>query len=206
MTQEEIKEHRRIYNKTYREKNRDKLVKRSREYYKNNADELNRKKKIYCKNNQEKISVIKKNYSLENIEKRNKYRKENHLILIAWKEKNRDKMRAYHSLYRRNKRISSVQFKLADRLRVRFNKIMRGKSRSEKFLEILGCNMDFLRDYLEIKFKDGMSWKNIGQWHIDHIKPICNFNLTLNDEIRKAFNYTNLQPLWAQENLSKGRK
>jgi hypothetical protein len=58
----------------------------------------------------------------------------------------------------------------------------------------------------EKKFKPKMSWNNYGKWHIDHIKPCCSFNLSKSEEQRKCFHYSNLQPLWAKENLSKGKK
>ena len=71
---------------------------------------------------------------------------------------------------------------------------------------MLGCSISFLKIFLEAKFKEGMTWENHGEWHIDHIKPCASFNLLNDDEQKKCFNYTNLQPLWALENLSKGFK
>ena len=56
------------------------------------------------------------------------------------------------------------------------------------------------------KFVSGMSWENYGKWHIDHIKPCASFNLLEEDEQKKCFHYTNLQPLWAKDNLKKGGK
>ena len=57
--------------------------------------------------------------------------------------------------------------------------------------------------YLEAKFTEGMTWENHGLWHIDHIKPCSSFNLLIEDEHHKCFHYSNLQPLWAKDNLSK---
>ena len=51
-----------------------------------------------------------------------------------------------------------------------------------------------------------MNWNNIGKWHIDHIKPCKSFDLTKSDEQKKCFHYTNLQPLWALDNIKKGAK
>ena len=51
-----------------------------------------------------------------------------------------------------------------------------------------------------------MSWGNYGKWHVDHIRPCASFNLVNEEEQKKCFHYTNLQPLWAKDNLSKGSK
>ena len=79
------------------------------------------------------------------------------------------------------------------------------RERSEMEI-IVGCNKKTLRLYLESKFKPGMNWKNHGEWHIDHIKPLSSFNSKNFEDIKKANNYKNLQPLWAQENLKKGNR
>ena len=65
-----------------------------------------------------------------------------------------------------------------------------------------------LRDYLESKFQPGMTWDNwtTNGWHIDHIKPLASFDLTDREQFLRACHYTNLQPLWAIDNLKKGSK
>jgi hypothetical protein len=71
-------------------------------------------------------------------------------------------------------------------------------------LEYVGCNLQELREHLEKQFNNGMTWENQGQWHIDHIRPCASFDLSKEEERHKCFHYTNLQPLWAFDNLSKG--
>jgi hypothetical protein len=73
-------------------------------------------------------------------------------------------------------------------------------------LELVGCPTDVLIAHLESKFKPGMNWGNHGLkgWHIDHIKPVSSFDLTDMEQAKECFHYTNLQPLWATENLKKG--
>ena len=73
-------------------------------------------------------------------------------------------------------------------------------------MKLTGCNILFLKEYLEAKFKKGMNWENYGVWHVDHIKPCASFNLMKKEEQEKCFHYTNLQPLWAIENIKKGKK
>ena len=51
-----------------------------------------------------------------------------------------------------------------------------------------------------------MTWENHGKWHVDHIKPCCTFDFSKEEEQKKCFHYTNLQPLWAEENLVKAGK
>ena len=75
-------------------------------------------------------------------------------------------------------------------------------------LELLGADVDFVKKYLQNKFLKGMTWDNWSRdgWHIDHIIPLSSFDLTKIEEQKKAFHYTNLQPLWAVDNLKKGDK
>jgi hypothetical protein len=73
-----------------------------------------------------------------------------------------------------------------------------------KTFDIVGCTPQELKEHLESQFKDGMSWENRNEWHIDHIIPLC--SATTEDELYKLCHYTNLQPLWATENIKKGGK
>jgi len=70
----------------------------------------------------------------------------------------------------------------------------------------LGCSIDELKQHLESKFLPGMTWNNYGRfgWHIDHIRPLSQFDLTNPEQLKIACHYTNLQPLWWRDNLSKG--
>ena len=97
-------------------------------------------------------------------------------------------------------------FKLKDQLRHRIYKALKGYSKSKKTLELLGCSLDFLRLYLQSKFQPGMSFSNYGKWHIDQIIPCARFNLQDPEEQKKCFNWKNLQPLWAEENIKKSDK
>lgn len=73
-------------------------------------------------------------------------------------------------------------------------------------MELTGCSKDDLYSHLESKFTEGMTWENYGKWHIDHIKPCASYNLTDIEEQKKCFHWTNLQPLWAIDNMRKGAK
>jgi len=92
-------------------------------------------------------------------------------------------------------------FRLKNCLRSRLTAAVAGKSAST--MELVGCSIDKLKQHLESKFTEGMSWDNYGDWHVDHIKPCASFDLSDPEQQRLCFNYKNLQPLWAADNLSK---
>jgi len=100
-------------------------------------------------------------------------------------------------------------FKLERNLRCRLWHALKNQKADKKYRtkQLTGCELPFLKGYLEAKFTEGMSWEKVGkEIHIDHIKPCCSFDLKDEEEQKKCFHYTNLQPLWAKDNLSKGGK
>lgn len=94
--------------------------------------------------------------------------------------------------------------KVLKSLRNRLNKTVKFKYANT--LGLLGCSLDQFLGSLEIQFQDSMTWENYGDWHIDHKRPCDSFNLLNSEEQKECFHYTNLQPLWASENISKGAK
>jgi len=88
----------------------------------------------------------------------------------------------------------------------RLYKVLRGKERPRTVMEVVGCDLDELRDHLESQFTDGMTWNNYGGWEIDHIIPLVAFDLTDELQLRAATHYTNLQPLWKNDNIRKSGK
>jgi len=81
-----------------------------------------------------------------------------------------------------------------------------GANKKASTMEILGCSAEDFKNYLENKFREGMIWENYGTWHIDHFYPCDSFDLTKDEEQKRCFHYTNLQPLWAKENIKKSNK
>lgn len=88
--------------------------------------------------------------------------------------------------------------------RRRFRKIVKEKLHSTNFNKMTGCTPAFLCNHLEAQFKPQMTWANYGEWHIDHIVPCKSFDLSKQEQINACFHYSNLQPLWASENIAKG--
>lgn len=101
---------------------------------------------------------------------------------------------------------SDIQFRLRVILRNRLLQSVKTDARAGSAVTDLGCSIPEFKDYLESKFAPGMSWENIGDWHIDHIEPLSKYNLEDEMEFKKACHYTNLQPLWKEDNLRKSNK
>ena len=138
--------------------------------------------------------------------------------------RNRDKMRAYANEWKKKhkKRLSQLRkekrkdinhkIKLVLRCRIKAAlvrmAIYNRKYRYTSSINLLGDSILNVVKYLEKQFKPGMTWQNHGRdgWHIDHIIPCASFDLTDLEQQKKCFHYTNLQPLWALDNLSKGAK
>lgn len=113
----------------------------------------------------------------------------------------------------RERRNTDKKFKIQCNLRNRIWYALKGKNKSLNTMFLIGCDIDYLMYHIQCQFKKGMNWDNYGpghngkkQWHVDHIIPCSVFDLTNQEEQRKCFNYTNLQPLWAKENLQKHSK
>ena len=125
-------------------------------------------------------------------------------------QENKERLLAYNYKAKKKRLKTDPEFKLRALLSHRVRRAIydqRG-TKSAKTLELLGCSIKEVRVHLENQFREGMSWENHGiyGWHIDHIVPCSSFDLTKKEEQNKCFHYTNLQPLWAEENLSKGNK
>jgi len=125
----------------------------------------------------------------------------------AWCKANRDKINHYSK-----KRMNGcVKLRLFSTTKHRIWEAVRnqtGKTRNSKMFKFLGCDKQFLVKWIEKQFQLGMSWENYGQygWHIDHKRPCASFDLTNPEHQKLCFHYTNLQPLWWRDNLSKHAK
>ncbi len=105
----------------------------------------------------------------------------------------------------RNKRKTNINYRLSVCLRSRIGTALRRRKIKKigSSVKDMGCSVDFLKEYIESKFKIGMSWENYGEWHIDHIIPLSKFNLQKKEDFLKACHFTNLQPLWATTEIAR---
>lgn len=158
-------------------------------------------------NARSQTSEYNKKYNAKNKIKIKKLKKE-------YRAKNKDKISKYQSNYCKNRYQDDVQFKLGTILRRRINKIVTRQQKGGSAVEDLGCSLEELKLYLEKQFYpnketgENMNWDNYGLfgWHLDHVKPLSSFDLSKRKQFLKACHYTNLQPLWAKENIRKGNK
>jgi hypothetical protein len=183
--------------KEYNKKNKEKISARNREYGKKHRDKAKIREKKYRDNNKEK----KKEYAVKHKEKISEYHK-------LYRIKNKEKLKERKNELRRWKLKEDVSYKLEHNIRCRIRMALKNNSKTSSSKELLGCSIEELKKHLEKQFKEGMSWNNYcyRSWHIDHIIPVAKYNLLLEEEQKKCFHYTNLQPLWAEENMKKGNR
>jgi hypothetical protein len=157
---------------------------RNQKWKKDNIEKVRENKKIYYHKNSEKI--------IENSK--------------LWRNKNIKSINLKRQKYIKSKRETDPLFKmrqnLSNRTTIAF-KVNRWNKKS-KTQEMLGADYHTVFNHIQSKFKKGMSWDNHGEWHFDHIVPLA--SAKTEDELIKLCHYTNLQPLWAEENIRKGSK
>ena len=149
-----------------------------------------------------KCKLCVKEYSIKNKERAKTYYKDyGNIYNERWLKKNPNFNAEYSA-----KRRKEPFFKLKDNLRNRIRKVLKidGYKKSKITENFLGCSFKIAKEHLEKQFNNGMSWDNQGKWHIDHIIPLA--SAKTEEELIKLCHYTNLQPLWAFDNLSKGDK
>lgn len=190
-----------ICQKKYREKNKQKNKTYQKQYRKINQEKLLLQQKFYRINNKQKIKDRDKKYRIKN---KNKIRIKHQ----EWSNKNREYLREYKNQKYHDKHKHNLQNRLRSSLRSRIRLAIGKGKKCAKTMDLVGCTLEDLRKHIEKQFVDGMNWNNYGinGWHIDHIKPCSSFDLTKINEQIKCFHYTNLQPLWAKDNLIKSNK
>lgn len=133
---------------------------------------------------------------------RNSNREKYRLRQQKWIEANPEQHHQNQYLYKKQRLETDLLYKLKLRIRSRLGRIK--YNRSKRTVDWLGCSIADLKIHLEKQFQPGMSWDNYGEWHIDHITPLA--SAKNEDEVLLLCHYTNLQPLWAKDNLLKGDK
>jgi hypothetical protein len=175
-----------LYNKAYREKNRARISEKNRNSYKENREVIINRVREYAANNKQKISSSRKRYY----------------------NKNKERILEQAKSYVYKKRKEDPIYKLKMNLRHRLSESLKKRkwSKNTHFYRYIGCDLETLKSHLESKFQPGMNWTNNTHdgWHVDHIIPLS--SAKTEEDLYKLCHYTNLQPLWASDNLRKSDK
>ena len=152
-----------------------------------------------------------------------KFRELNTERVTKWYSENKEKKQSYDKKYRKEQihlirdrknkwkkkqRVLRTDSAISEILSKRVRNALKAVyvKKVAKTKNLVGCEISFLKKYIETKFKKGMSWKNYGKWQLDHIRPCASFNLQDPAQQKECFHYSNLQPLWAKENREKSDK
>ena len=183
--------------------------------------ECNRERQQYQRDNRGDILNAQRQKRLEEPdkkEKRLKQKRESYMRLVST-EKGRERHRkntrrcsekfrksAKRIAWRKNYRATTSLWKVKHNVRTRLRELI--ANRSLHFSELTGCTGQQLVAHLEAQFLPGMTWANyaIDGWHIDHIRPCASFDLTDPEQQKECFHFSNLQPLWAEDNIRKSDK
>jgi hypothetical protein len=198
------------YSKVYYSKNRESILISSKKYYENNVENYRETHKQYYRDNKENIlertKLNQKNNKKIYSERSKIWVLNNSDKINLYKQKFKSKNPNYHTEYISNRRKNDSLFRLSMNIRRRLLLFLKCKNikKNNKTFDIIGCSPQHLEQYLEQQFVEGMTWSNHGEWHIDHIIPLS--SAKTEEEIYKLCHYTNLQPLWATDNLKKLNK
>tara|TARA_R110002126_G_scaffold188431_2_gene336825 strand:+ start:472 stop:1068 length:597 start_codon:yes stop_codon:yes gene_type:complete len=164
---------------------------KNNKYYNGNRETVKAQKQEYNKRNAVKQAAQGAEWRKNNPEYNKKYHDK-------WRTDNRDKVNEYY-----RERMRDPLVKLKHRARVRIREIL-GSVKDKTTPEYLGCSFEELVIHIEEQFTEGMTWENMSEWHIDHIIPL--FEGKTLEQVIPLFHYSNLQPLWATDNLQKGKR
>jgi hypothetical protein len=190
------KEKKKLADKLRYERNKEKIKEQHKEYYENNKEQIKQQQKIYVENNKEEKIEYHKEYYLNNKEKITETAKN-------YYSNNREHIRKINNIYVTNKLLTNPLYKLKNNIQtlIRYSITKAGFKKLSRTEQILGCTYEELKQHLESKFEDWMTWENRGLyngelnygWDIDHIIPTS--SATTEIELLQLHHYTNLQPL-----------
>jgi len=189
--------------KEYYEENKEKIIEQNKKYYQENMEAIKERKKKHYEENKENITERDKKYRNEHKEKINKrakkYRENNKEKIKKYRKENKEKLNEH----KRNRYNTDEGFRILCRLRTRLAHALKGKTKYSSTMELVGCSMEFLIDYLE---KTKVEGKDYMDGEVDHIRPCASFDLTDPEQQRECFHYTNLQWLTKEDNREKSAK
>jgi len=178
--------------KKYREENRDTINVKLKEYYASNKEVLLPKHKEYREQNKTVILAQRKEYrNREDVKEHIKKKQKEYLPIRKEQIKTRRK--------------TDLNFQIQEVVKNKIHKFL--KNRKTSYAELIGCEIEFFKKWMEYRFDETMCWENFGKvWQIDHILPLSLFDMTNEFDRKVCFHWTNLQPLNSVENRSKSNK
>lgn len=196
--------------KVYREVNKDKINASNKLWYKANPGyypkwrkENPEKAKAWRKENPEKVNATVKSWRKKNPEKVKAYNK-------LWEKANPEMVKTYNNIYIKRRRKRDPAFRLNSNIKGAIYAALNGNKNGRHWETLVDFTLKDLKKHLEKLFTEGMTWSNYGKdgWWIDHKIPISVFNFTKpeHEDFKKCWALSNLQPLWAKENISKSNK
>lgn len=194
------KECERNRSKKFNEENQEKRKLISKKWRENNKEKQKESIRKYLERNPDMVSSIRLKKYRENPEFLKKEREQRKIYY----QKNKKTERKKNNEWKKNKLKTDPLERIKKNIRDRIRECLTGENKSKRTFDIIGLDKENFKSYIENKFTEGMSWENYGKWHLDHIKPLY---LSENEEdLIKLNHYTNLQPLWSEDNIKKNRK
>jgi len=186
-----------LYDKNYAQINKHNLKKKRKQYYETNKEAVKVYYEKHKKEIREKRRIHYKSIADKERIRCRKYYRENKEEIIKQK-----------TIYHKNRLSYDIEYRLLNNLRSRIRAAIKNCSgkKAYKSINLLGCTIKECRNHLESQFAEGMTWDNYGEWHLDHIRPCASYDLTDPEQQKQCFHYTNLQPLWAEDNFKKSNK
>jgi hypothetical protein len=192
----------------YRNKNREKVNQSAKNWRNNNPEDYKKTIEKYLEKNPNMTATERTKIYRQDInyrEKEKKRLKDNYKNNVeTLREKNKKLIRKKNNEWKNNKRKTDGFYRMKINLRHRLRNYLFEESKSKRTYDIVGLDKLEFKSYVESKFTEGMTWENYGKWHLDHIIPLC--QAKDNNDALLLNHYTNLQPLWAEDNLRKNRK
>lgn len=181
--------------------NRSKMTEYNKKYWKKTMVEQKEKSKQWRSENKEYISTKHKEWRAINGKEYDKKQ---------WQQRKNDPAyKEYYNAYRREydklQRKTNPHYKIKVNFMRRLREVIHADSRALHTAELLGCSVEDFKSHLESQFDEKMSWENYSNtgWHIDHIVPCAYFDLTRKSHQRRCFHWSNMQPMWSVENITK---
>lgn len=177
-----------LKNKEYREENKEKLSEYNKEYREENKERLKKQKEEY--RSRPEVKEKSKKWWLDNPDKKKEYRNN------YSKDKEREHRKKWYKSFKSRKPYVLAWRSILNNTLKRLN-----KNKEDETIKLLGYSAIQLKQHIESLFLEGMSWENYGEWHIDHIKMVSEFDKDTPVDVVNSLD--NLRPLWASDNCSR---